>query len=287
MTDAFQGDVNVSWDDARAANQANWDDRAAIHRESYGLDNYDDPEYIYAEIHNDLPVLLNALGCESLEGIEAVHLQCHIGTDTLSLARCGATMTGLDFSADSLAVAKDLANRHNTPITWVQSDVLNAAEAIGKQVDLVYTSVGTITWVSDLTTWAQQITKLLKPGGVFFIRDAHPMLFTVDETADKPVLKYRYFPNGQALCFDDPGTYLGDGQVEHSRTYEYPHSISEILTALLDAGLTITRFDEHQDISWQYAHIMKLNSQGRYEWPSHLCNVIPCEFTLVARKLKE
>lgn len=284
MTDAFQGEVTVAWDDARAANQANWDDRAAIHQESYGLESFDDPTRISAEIRKDLPVLLDALGRDSLDGLEIAHLQCHIGHDTLSLARCGATMTGLDFSADSLAVAKDLADRLNTPISWVQSDVLNAAEAIGKQVDVVYTSVGTITWFEDLATWAQQIAKLLKPGGVFFIRDAHPMLFTVDDTATTPTLKYRYFPNGQALHFNDPGTYLGDGQVEHTRTYEYPHSISEILTALLNAGLTITRFDEHQDISWQYADLMIQNDQGRYEWPGHLREIIPCEFTLVASR---
>lgn len=284
MDEAFKGDVPVDWEDARAANQANWDDRAGIHQESYGLDSYDDPARISAEIRKDVPVLLDQLGRESLDGLEIAHLQCHIGTDTLSLARCGATMIGLDFSADSLAVAKALAERHNTPITWVQSDVYTAAEAIGKQVDVVYTSVGTITWFDDLATWANQIAQLLKPGGLFFIRDAHPMLLTVDDTTPTPELKYRYFPNGQALHFDDPSTYLGEGKVEHSRTYEYPHSISEILTALLNAGLTITHVDEHQDISWQYAELMVQNEAGRYEWPGHLREVIPCEFTLAARK---
>lgn len=284
MADAYQGDVNVAWDDASAANQANWNDRAAIHKDSYGLESYDDPAYVYAEVRNDVAVLLTHLGRDSLDGLTIAHLQCHIGTDTLSLARCGAKMIGLDFSAESLRVATELAERHQTPITWVHSDVLKAAEAIGTQVDVVYTSVGTINWLEDLTTWAQQIATLLKPGGLFFIRDAHPMMYTVDETATTPILTYRYFPNGQALHFDDPSTYLGDGQIEHSRTYEYPHSISEILTALLDAGLTIRQFDEHKDISWKYAQMMVTNDQGRYEWPGQLREVIPCEFTLVASK---
>lgn len=107
-----------------------------------------------------------------LEGLSLVHLRCHIGTDTLSLARLGARCTGVDLSPVSLSIARDLADRAGEPIRYVEANALEAAAAVGEEVDLVYTSTGTICWVRDLATRSQQVAALLRLGGTFFFRDS-------------------------------------------------------------------------------------------------------------------
>jgi 2-polyprenyl-3-methyl-5-hydroxy-6-metoxy-1,4-benzoquinol methylase len=275
-------DTRVSWDAARFANEANWDDRAVIHEPVYGVEAFQDPAYRSVVIRDDLPVLETHSG--PLEGQRILHLQCHIGTDTVSLARSGAQVTGLDFSEKSLEAAQRTADRAGAVVDWVQSDVLEARSAVSGTFDVVYTSIGTICWFDDLSRWAQQIEALLEPGGVFFIRDGHPMLNSVDEKDAEPILRCRYFANGQAQMWEDPSTYAGPGTVEHPRTYEFPHPISEILGALLAAGLVLERFDEGKTLPWQGSPSMEQVGEGTWAWPERLRDVIPCTFTVVARK---
>lgn len=287
MGDEFHGDARVEWEDARDANLANWEDRVPIHTGAYGLDNYRlNPRYTNPEIPGDAAMIARHFGREdaSLEGLDLVHLQCHIGTDSLSLARMGATVTGLDFSPSALEAAEDLARECGASIRWVCSDVMEAAAAVGETFDVVYTSVGTISWLADLDRWAAQVAGLLRPGGVFFIRDAHPALFSLDDSGEEaaPRVKYRYFPNGAAESFDEEGTYLGEGTVAHTRTYNFPHSLAEVVTALLGAGLRITGFEEGQELSWQYSPLMEQLPSGAWVWPEALRDRIPCTFTLTA-----
>lgn len=113
-------EVDISWESARETNRENWDDRAALHEIDYGVDRYvQDKGYISTVVADDLPVLSEHLHRSGLAGADVVHLQCHIGTDTISLARCGATVTGLDFSSASLAAARRLAAATVTDIRWV------------------------------------------------------------------------------------------------------------------------------------------------------------------------
>lgn len=289
MTEEFHGDVQVNWEEARAANLANWEDRVPIHLGSYGLERYrSDPSWVNPELPGDAALITRHLGRSGrdLTGLDVVHLQCHIGTDTLSLARLGARVTGVDFSPAALDAAEALARECNAPIRWVCSDVMDAATAVGETFDVVYTSVGTITWLADLDRWAAQVAALLRPGGVFLIRDAHPALFSLDDSGEEaaPRVKYRYFPNGAAESFDEDGTYLGEGTVAHTRTYNFPHSLAEVVTALLGAGLRITGFEEGQELSWQYSPLMEQLPSGAWVWPEALRDRIPCTFTVVARR---
>ena len=156
---------------------------------------------------------------ESIAGLDVCHLQCHIGTDTLSLAKAGAHVVGVDFSPAALAAAASLAGRPWHRGRWIQTDVLDARAAVDAQLgaerlfDVVYTSIGTIAWLNDLDRWAAQVAALLKPGGIFYIRDGHPAADTLDEDPDDLTIKYRYFGDGTALQWDDDGTYVGDGRV--------------------------------------------------------------------------
>ena len=160
MSEQQGTDVDVDWAVARDANRANWDERAGLHEVAYGIERYaEGPAYLSTVVSDDLPVLAAHLPQGSLRGLDVVHLQCHIGTDTISLARAGGRMTGVDFSLSSLAAARRLAATTGTEVTWVESDVLDARAAVTGHFDVVYTSIGTIGWLGDLGRWADQVAR--------------------------------------------------------------------------------------------------------------------------------
>ena len=232
-------------------NRANWDDRAPAHATSpgYGVDRLiADPARISDVVSFDRPRL------GDLTGLRGVHLQCHIGTDTVSLARLGATMTGVDFSPRSLEQARLLAERSGTPVEFVESDVYAAPEALGGQrFDLVYTGIGALCWLPDVRRWAQTVAALLSPGGRLFIREGHPVLWSLDYERDDDllVLTEPYFEQKEPQVYDEPGTYVAtDAAFTHNVTHEWNHGLGEIVTAVLDAGLTLTGLEEHQSVPW-------------------------------------
>ncbi|WP_062314521.1 class I SAM-dependent methyltransferase [Demequina rhizosphaerae] len=283
--------VDVAWEDARAANLANWDDRVPLHVEAYGVDAFAaDPAHLSSVVRHDLPVLERHLDGGTLAGLDLCHLQCHIGTDTVSLARAGARVVGVDFSAPALEAAARLADTAGVDARWVEGDVLEARAlvdaALGEDraFDVVYTSIGTIGWLSDLAAWARQIAALLTTGGILYFRDGHPMLGTIDEDRDELVARYRYFSDGRALQWDDDATYVGDGKVEATRTYEWAHPVSEIVTALLQAGLVIEAMDEGRTLPWRFSERMVELPDGDFAWPGGEAAVVPCTLTIVARR---
>ncbi|WP_263089428.1 class I SAM-dependent methyltransferase [Curtobacterium sp. RIT-PI-V] len=276
--------VSVDWDRARDTNRANWDDRVPIHEGAYAVDELSDPAHRSDVVRDDLPVLTPWLLNGTLAGLDVCHLQCHIGTDTVSLAREGARLTGVDFSPAALASAAGLATRLGLDVTWVETDVLDARAAVTGDFDVVYTSIGTICWLPDLDRWAAQVAGLLRPGGVFFIRDGHPALYALDETADELVTRYRYFPDGTAQQWDDAGTYAGDGTVANTRTFEWPHPLSEIVNALLDAGLRLRRLDEGRTLPWRFSPRMEDTGDGSWAWPDADRDRVPLTYTVVATR---
>ncbi|MFB7250793.1 class I SAM-dependent methyltransferase [Microbacterium sp. NPDC056234] len=279
----ISGVVEIDWASAREANRENWDDRAALHEQAYGLDAFDDPDHLSDVVREDLPVLSRFVANGSITGLDVCHLQCHIGTDTISLARGGASVTGIDFSPAALRTAARLADRVGASATWVESDVLDARAAVEGEFDVVYTSIGTITWLNDLDRWAEQVHALLKPGGTFFIRDGHPALYALDENAPSLTTRYGYFGDGRAQQWDDDSTYAGSGTVAHARTYEWPHPLSEVIGSLLRAGLRLVHFDEGKTLPWRFSPRM-VEVDGGFAWPEAERNLIPCTYTLVARR---
>lgn len=294
MTSEPVDGVDISWDDARRANLANWEDRVPLHVEAYETSALrDDPDHLSSVVRTDLQALLPHLPGKTLRGIDLCHLQCHIGTDTVSLARAGAKVTGIDFSPAALDAAVALAADCGVTADWIQTDVLDAREAVDRhlgttrQFDVVYTSIGAIGWLNDLDRWAGQVASLLNPGGIFYVRDGHPTLYTLDESAPDLTMRYRYFGDGRALQWDEDGTYAGDGKVEHTRTYEWPHPISEVLTVLLRQGLEIVACDEGKTLPWQFSPRMQPVSDERdadFQWPEGERDLVPCTFTVVARR---
>lgn len=275
--------VEIAWDAAREANLQNWDDRVPLHVDAYGLDAFDDPRHLSDIVTDDLAALTPFLPDHTIVGADLCHLQCHIGTDTVSWARAGATVTGVDFSAAALAAAESFATTLGVRATWVETDVLDARAAVVGDFDVVYTSIGTITWLDDLDRWATQIFALLRPGGTFFIRDGHPALYALDEDADQLVIRYPYFGDGSAVQWDDAATYAGDGTVAHERTYEWPHPLSEVIGALLRAGLRLVHFDEGTTLPWRFSCRMVEVPHG-YAWPENERSLVPCTYTIIARR---
>jgi SAM-dependent methyltransferase len=235
--------------DYLAVNRASWDERAAAHAASpdYDVARFaEDPQFLSGVVRFDLPRL------GDIRGRDAVHLQCHIGTDTVSLARLGARITGLDFSAASLAQARRIAELAGTPVTFVESDLYGAVQALGAaRFDLVYTGIGALGWLPDIRRWAGVVATLLRPGGRLFIREGHPVLFALDEKRDGLVLDHPYFEEPEPLVWTEGGTYVEtDATFRHNTTHEWNHGLGEILTAVLDAGLAVTGFEEHRSVPW-------------------------------------
>jgi SAM-dependent methyltransferase len=272
--------------DYRDVNRAHWDDRAAAHAASadYNVEAFaTDPEHLSDVVRFDVPRL------GDVRGLRGVHLQCHIGTDTVSLARLGATMTGVDFSPRSLEQARSLAARAGTPVEFVESDVYGAIEALGGQTfDLVYTGIGAICWLPSISRWAQTVAALLKPGGRLFIREGHPVLWSLEQERDDDLLVIMspYFETAAPEIWDEGGSYVDtDVEFTHNLTHEWHHGIGETVTALLDVGMTITGLVEHTTVPWD-ALPGKMRQVGEFrEWQlAERPERLPHTFTLQAVK---
>lgn len=232
-------------------NRRNWDERAPLHAASgdYEVETFvADPSHLSEVVRFDLPRL------GDIRGQRAVHLQCHIGTDTLSLSRLGAEVSGLDFSAQSLAQARALAQRCAARIDYVEADVYAADQVLpAAAFDLVYTGIGALIWLPSIERWARTVAALLKPGGRLFLREGHPMLLAVNEDhQDKLVIEYPYFEREAPTVWDSGETYVEtDGVLEQTVTHEWNHGLGEIISALLKHGLQITALEEHDSIPWE------------------------------------
>ena len=268
-------------------NQANWDDRARVHVGSamYRIDEYaTDPEAVSDIVVDDL----TRIG--SVEGLRVAHLQCHLGTDTITFERLGAAVVvGLDFSAVAIAEARNLASRANLATRFVEASVYDAPAAIGETFDLVYTSVGAICWLHDLDAWATAVAGLLEPGGRFYIRDTHPFLWVFEEVDGDMVLTYDYAQTADApLSWDDGETYSDNPTgvtITNTRSHEWNHSLPEIVNALVGAGMRIDRMDEHQGIPWQFSpSCTRDDDTGLWYLPEHRRSQIPTMFSLHATK---
>jgi SAM-dependent methyltransferase len=237
-------------DDYLEVNRAMWDERAPAHAASpdYGVQRFaEDPHHLSHVVRFDLP-LLGGIG-----GVRGVHLQCHIGTDTVSLARLGARMTGLDFSAAAIEQARALAAAAGADVDFVQADAYAAADVLGReQFDLVFTGIGALCWLPDVDRWAAVVADLLRPGGRLFIREGHPMLWALDETrSDDLVVGFPYFEQPEPLVWTEEGTYVEtDVRFEHNTSHEWNHGLGEVVTALLEHGMSISGLVEHQSVPW-------------------------------------
>jgi SAM-dependent methyltransferase len=221
----------------QALNRAWWDERVAVHLTSqfYDIDGF------LAGGSTLRPFEAAELG--DVAGATLVHLQCHFGLDTLSWARLGAVATGVDFSPSAVAAARDLAGRAGIAAEFVEANVYDAADALGRTFDVVYTSIGSIIWLPDIARWAGTVAALLAPGGRFYMAEHHP--FSVVFGGEDLTVTDSYFDEGP-FPDDEPGSYAAPGaETVHNQSATWNHGIGSVITALAQAGLRIEFLHEH------------------------------------------
>ncbi len=272
----------------KRTNWHNWEDRVPVHAASqdYGLARFaDDPTFLSGVVRYDA----ERLG--ALAGLDVVHLQCHIGTDTVSLARLGAaTTTGYDFSPSALETARGLALDAGVNAEFVEGELYDAPDVLGtERFDLVYTGVGAINWLPDIRGWARVVAALLRPGGRLHLREGHPMMWALDEGRDDDLLvtTYPYFETVEPLVIDSgPETYTdGDASgITHTATAEWNHGLGEVVQAVLDAGLVLTGLIEHQECAWDaLPRLMQQDPDGHFRLIEH-GERVPLMYTLQAQR---
>jgi 2-polyprenyl-3-methyl-5-hydroxy-6-metoxy-1,4-benzoquinol methylase len=267
--------------DPIAINLLNWDERAAIHARDatgdYMLDRFCAGE--------DALHAIEAAEFGDIAGKSVLHLQCHIGRDTLCLARRGAIATGLDFSGVALDVARRLAVETGLSATFVQGAVHQAPELTPGPFDLIFTTWGTIIWLPDVKIWARAIASVLRPGGELYFADAHPGFLLLEEEAGRLTPTYDFqTPADRPLEFVDATTYTGDPTImAHQSSRQWIHSLSSIFSALIEAGMTITMFREHEVLPWRGLPILVPASDRLWRLPDGHAR-FPLSFSLRARK---
>jgi SAM-dependent methyltransferase len=260
-------------------NRELWDKWTPIHRASefYDVEGFLKGRCTLGQLDRD--------GVGDVSGKSLLHLQCHFGLDTLSWARYGADVVGVDFSPVAIETARGLSIESGLEAEFICCDVFDVREKLARKFDVVFTSGGVIAWLPDLKPWGRVIADSLVDGGIFFVRDFHPFAYTLDdvEGAVKPLVRYPYFNPVRPLRFEDQGTYADLSADITSVSYEWPHSISEIIASLLDAGLRLDSLHEFPYSTYKSHPFLVQGEDNNWRYPG-IDGGLPLMFSIRARK---
>lgn len=269
-------DEPISYEQARDGNLAFWNEVTPVHLQAYGVERFLAGE-------RWLPVqILDEVG--DVTGKTLLHLQCHFGLDSLAWVREGAHVTGVDFSPLAIKAAQDLATKDNLPATFLCSDIYDLPTSLEGEFDIVFTSIGVLCWLPDLTRWAELIARCLKPGGFFYIMDGHPLLYTFDDDGQWR-FELSYFHRDAPYVWESDGDtdYMDPTYEVQSATYEWQWSLSDIINAVAGAGLRIDFLNEFEALSDPVYPEMKPREDGLYSFPG-MPVPLPILFSLKASK---
>lgn len=264
-----------SYNDFFEANKSLWNQRAQVHRDSafYNLAGFKAGETVLT------PIELGELG--DVKGKTMLHLQCHFGMDSLDWARRGAKVTGVDLSDVAVEDARKLNEELGLDARFVCCNVLDTAQHVEGLFDIVFTSYGTIGWLPDLQPWAVMIAEKLKPGGLFYIAEFHPVVWMFDDDFTRIAYSYE---NREVIVTENQGTYTDRDADIKGKEYSWNHSISEVLNALIGAGLRLEFFNEHMYSPYPCFRKTVEAKQGQWHIPG-MEGMIPMVYSLAARKL--
>ena len=248
------------------ANRRHWEEASRFHPET---EAYDVEGFLHGET-TLTPIERAEVG--DVDGVDLCHLQCHFGLDTLSWAREGATVTGIDFATAGIECARELAVETGLDdrATFVQGEVADAPAVLDERFEVVFTSYGVLAWLPDLDRWAEAAAAVTEPGGTFYFAEFHPILSTLDVDFDgsETGFPYPYFTPEEPLTWADEGTYADESaEMDHGTTHNWPHGVGEILTALLDAGFDLEFVHEHRRTPWEQFPGMVEDGDGLYRFP--------------------
>ena len=268
--------------DWRAANRANWDERVQVH---LGAGGYD-----LAPLRAGRGRLnaIEEMELGSVDGLRVLHLQCHFGRDTLTLAQRGAEVVGLDFSQPAIAKARELASelKLESRARFVEADLYDAIAEIPQAhlFDLVYVTWGAITWLPDIRRWAEIVGHFLKPGGALYLAEGHPAALVFDDArrlADGMPGYFAPYFQREPVVTEDPTDYVDHAaRLRNATQYNWMHPIGSVVTALLDAGLRLDWFHEHDAATWKMFGALVEGPDGLYRWPDKPW--LPLSFSLRA-----
>jgi SAM-dependent methyltransferase len=221
-------------------------------------------------------------------GKRVLHLQCHIGTDTLSLARLGAEVTGLDFSPASVAAARSLSEELGIEARFVEGDAQRADEALaGERFDVVFASYGVFCWIPDLQAWMRSAYRLLRSGGVLYVADGHPFLDVFEDDASEPRgidIRYSYFDQGP-MRFGPGPSYADEGRGQDvGATVEYPYTLGSLVTGVSEAGFRVEYLHEYPLCFFHRFSCMEETAEGQWSFPPPLEGKLPGVFSLRASR---
>lgn len=258
------------------ANRENWDERVPIHVAS----SFYDVAGFRAGRNTLHPFELDEL--IDVAGSDLVHLQCHFGMDTLSWARLGANVTGLDFSEAAMQQARTLASELNIEADFITANVYDAVDALQhRQFDIVYVNMGSLVWLPDVRAWANVVAQLLRPGGRLYMLDGHPYSHVFGE--DALTVEVDYF-SPDPTRWDEPGSYADtNASTDHNTTFEWAHSIGSIITSLANAGLHVDFLRERSEAYYQRWPFLEPHADGTYRMPADM-PTIPMTYSLMATK---
>jgi SAM-dependent methyltransferase len=270
-------------DEALRKNRELWDAWTKIHVDSAF---YDVPSF-----RNGVrPIRLRDYEREEMgtvEGRTLLHLQCHFGLDTLSWARLGATVTGIDFSEEAIGAARALAAELGIAATFIASDLYRLPEVLDEQFDIVYTSRGVLGWLPDIAEWGRVAAQFVRPGGLLYVTEIHPVANVFESEGVAPGelrLAYPYWSHPDPLRFDVKGSYADpDARTEGLVEYGWNHSLGEIVTALVDAGLELAFLHEFDFVSWPVDFLVQ-GDDDRWRLPKGSLGSLPLFFSLRATK---
>lgn len=257
------------------ANKIAWDARTEAHIGSkfYDVEGFKNGENALGPIvTKEMP---------EVNGKSLLHLQCHFGLDTLSFARMGAEVTGVDLSSKSIEEARKLSEELQIPATFVESNVMTMDEVIEETYDIVYTSYGAICWLPDIDAWAEQVAKRLKPGGLFYMAEFHPYLYMWEWKDEK--IAYPYFSKGKVFHEKAEGSYTDGSETLQFDEYFWIHAISDVYKALMNSGIKVIGFSEFDYNPYPCFEGIKKRAEKEYVYEVNGQN-IPAVFSITGTK---
>ena len=255
-------------------NKETWNKKTAIHIES---DFYNNEEFLKGKSS------LNSFEMDLLGDVshkKILHLQCHFGQDTLSLARLGAKVTGIDFSDQAIEKAKEYSKQLDLDTTFICCDVYDTPNHLDEKFDIVFTSYGTIGWLPDMDKWASVVAHFLKPGGKFVFVEFHPVVWMFDN--DFKEVFYSYFKS-EPIIEEELGTYADKNASLKQKTISWNHSISEVVNALIQKDLTINSINEYDYSPYNCLNEMEEYETGKFRIKT-FGNKIPMVYSIMATK---
>jgi len=259
-------------------NRQNWNERTQIHArsKSYDLDGF------RAGRNSLLPLERAELG--EVAGKSLLHLQCHLGVDTLSWERLGAHVTGVDFAEEAIAVACGLRDELALSARFICANVYDLPDLLQGEFDIVYASYGVLCWLHDIPRWAEIVASYLGPGGCFYLAEFHPLAVSICDggiEGDKFRMTFPYFPQPEPVYCEPGPTYTDGDEVTKTGAYEWPCSLGQVVTALCDAGLHLEFLREHPYSAYPMMPGMHEDEEGRW-WRE--TNDLPLMFSVKARR---